>query len=160
MYLPEKFKFVPIVNDLPLTANPTVLDSINMKNYHRATIIIQTHTLGGGDPVLTCLSGISDGAKTSTLYFKYAFAGTTVLGATSDVLAADSVLVNTLTVAHATYDNWMLIVEVDAAAMDMANQEEWLTLNFADGGATTGNVTALAILEPRYSQARSVTALA
>jgi len=160
MYLPEKFKIVPIANDLALTANPTVPDSINMKNFHRATFIIQTHTLGGGDPVLTCLSGVSDGAKTSALYFKYAYAGTAVLGATADVLAADSALVNTLTIAHATYDNWMLIVEVDAAEMDMANQEEWLTLNFADAGATTGNVTIVAILEPRYSQARSVTALA
>jgi hypothetical protein len=160
MWIPEKFKIVPIANDLPLTANPTMPDSINMSKYHRATFIIQTHTLGGGDPVLTCLSGAADATKTSTLYFKYAYAGSAVLGTTADVLAADSALVNTLTIAHATYDNWMLIVEVNADDMDMANQEEWLTLNFADAGATTGNVTIVAILEPRYTQARSVTALA
>jgi hypothetical protein len=160
MKFPEMYKVVPIANDLALTANPTVPDSINMSNYHRATFIIQTHTLGGGDPVLTVLSGASAAAKTSTLYFKYAFAGSTILGATADVLAADSAPVNTLTIAHATYDNWMLIVEVDAADMDMANQEEWLTLNFADAGATTGNVTIVAILEPRFTGARSATALA
>jgi hypothetical protein len=159
MRFPEMFKVVPIANDLALTANPTVPDSINMTNFHRATFIIQTHTLGGGDPVLTVLSGASNAAKTSTLYFKYAYAGSTVLGATADVLAADA-YVNTLTIGHATKDNWMLIVEVDTADMDMANQEEWLTLNFADGGATTGNVTIVAILEPRYTQACSVTALA
>ena len=159
MFLPEKYKIVPIANDLPLTANPTVPDSINMKNYHRATFIIQTHTLGGGDPTLTVLSGAADATKTSTLYFKYAYAGSAALGATADVLAADA-KVNTLVIAHATKDNWMLIVEVDAADMDMANQEEWLTLNFADAGATTGNVTIVAILEPRYSGASLATALA
>ena len=159
MFFPEKYKIVPIANDLALTANPTMFDSINMKNFHRATIVIQTHTLGGGDPTLTCLSGITQGVKTSTLYFTYAFAGSTVLGATADVLAADA-CVNTLVIAHATYDNWMLIVQVDAADMDMANQEEWLTLNFADAGATTGNASAIALLEPRYTGALSATALA
>ena len=62
---------------------------------------------------------------------------------------------------NGTYSDFMMIIEVESADMDMANQEEWLALKFinTDGGAT-GNVSGIAILEPRYTANRSATALA
>ena len=54
----------------------------------------------------------------------------------------------------------MLVIEVDAKSMDLANNEDWLTLQFEDTDTgATGNVTVLAVLVPRYSNASSVTAL-
>ena len=159
MYLAEKFKIVPVLSDIAMGSTPTTCDSINMKNYHRATFLISIgNTMAGANYTMTAHSGKTDAALTSTLYFKYAFAGTAGLGVTADVLAADA-YVNTLAIAHGTYDSWMLVVEVDAADMDMANQEEWLTLSFADAG-TTGDLSIFAILEPRYTGALSATALA
>ncbi len=75
-----------------------------------------------------------------------------------DVLAARKSAA-TLDLTNGTYDNYMLIVEVDASAMDVANSEEWLTMRFTDPGGATGNVTVIAILEPRYTGNLSATAL-
>jgi len=159
MYIPEKFKIVPILSDVAMGTTPTTCDSINMKNYHRATFLISLgNTMAGANYTLTCNSGATDAALTSALYFKYAYAGSAGLGTTADVLNADT-YVNTLAILHGTYDSWMLVVEVDAADMDVANGEEWLTLSFADAG-TTGDLSIFAILEPRYTEAQSATALA
>jgi hypothetical protein len=55
----------------------------------------------------------------------------------------------------------MLVIDVLASEMDMANGEEWLTLTFADTDTgATGNVSVVAVLEPRYGQGQSTTALA
>ena len=44
--------------------------------------------------------------------------------------------------------------------MDVANGEEWLTLDFTDPGGATGQAIVIAILEPRYTGNQSATALA
>ena len=54
----------------------------------------------------------------------------------------------------------MLIVEVDASDMDIDNEENWLTLSFPDDATgATGGLSAVAILEPRYTGNSSATAL-
>jgi hypothetical protein len=161
MKLAEKYKIVPVASDMDVSASATnPCDSINMKNYHHATFIINLQTLGGADLYCKVYSGATDAALTSALTFHYAFGSAATLSATADVLAADSTSAN-LTIAHATYDNYMLIVEVDASDMDVANGEEWLTLSFPDTDTgATGNLSAVAILEPRYTGNLSATALA
>jgi hypothetical protein len=160
MILAEKYKIVPVLKYGDLNAGATLdTDSINMKAFSRATFLIQWHAIGVADSALTVCSGATDGTCTSAIPFKYAF-GTGITGAAScDVLVAETAA-STLTIAEATHDSFMLIVEVDAADMDSENNEEWLTLRITDGGGQTGNVTAFAILEPRYSGNRSATALA
>lgn len=64
-----------------------------------------------------------------------------------------------LTLTAATYQNKMLVVEVDATDMDVANGEEWLTLSLS-AAADAGILHAVAILEPRYTKNRSASALA
>ena len=157
--LAEQKKIVPVMSDGDLNAGATLdTDSINMKNYHRATFVIGLQTMGGADPVMTVYSGATDGACTSALTFRYAFGSAAQATALCDVLAAWTQAA-TLTIAHATYDNYMLIVEIDAVDMDVANAEEWLTLRFTCGAAT-GNVQIYAILDPRYTQNVSESALA
>jgi len=156
----EEYKIVPVLSDLDLTTGAAMSgDSINMKNYHRATFIVNLQTLGGADNYVLLYSGATNGALTSALTFRYAFGSAAAAAANCDVLAAWATSAN-LTVAHATYDNYILVVDILASEMDVANGENWLTLVFADTDTgATGNVAAVAILEPRYQTGQSVTAL-
>lgn len=156
--LAERYKIVPVMNYGDMSST-IYTDSINMKNYHKATFLIQLGTLGTASSVLTVTSGATDAAYTSALYFNYAFGSAAVAAATCDVLA-DWTNAATLTLTHGTYDDYMLVVEVDADVMDTANDEEWLSLVFTDPGSATGNATVFAILKPRYAGNQSVTALA
>ena len=159
--LAEEKKFVPIYNYKDLSDHDTVMpsDSINMKNFHHATICMQFHTIGTASPILYAYSGTAAAGLTSALTFTYAFGGAAAAAANCDVLAAWATSA-ALTVTHGTYDGYMLILEIPAASMDLANNENWLTLNLTDPSTgCTGNVTAGAILHPRYQSNRSVTAL-
>jgi len=155
MRLPEEKKIVPVLYTANYGSGAT-LDSINMKNFHRATFIIG---FGGidGDATLKFYSGATDGAKTSALTFHYAFGGAARAAADCDVLAADATSAE-LTLTGDTYDNYMLVCEIEADQMDTANSEEWLT-GYIDTAGTSGIAFAFAILEPRYTGNRSITAL-
>ena len=161
MKFPENYKVVPVASDLDLAGSATnPCDSINMKGFHHATFLINYQTIGGADHDVKVYSGATDAALTSALTFHYAFMGAAAAAANADVMAADATSA-ALRVANATYDNYMLVVEVDASDMDVANGEEWLTLSFPDTlTGATGNVSAVAILEPRYTGNSSATALA
>lgn len=158
--LTEKMKIVPIAhaNDLNVGATQ-VTDSINMKNFHKATILIQFHTLGTASATLKVYSGATDAALTSALTFSYAFGGAAQGTANCDKLAAWATSAN-LTITHGTYSDYMLVIEVDASDMDVTNGEGWLTVETTDPGSATGLYTAFAILEPRYTGNRSDSALA
>ena len=155
----EKYKIVPIAHANNIDDGTSVTDSINMKNFHKATFLIQFHTLGTASATLQVYSGATDAALTSALTFTYAFGGAAQGSANCDVLAAWGTSAD-LTITHGTYSDYMLVIEVEASKMDLANNENWLTVQFTDPGTATGLVTVFAILEPRYKANRSVTALA
>ncbi len=164
--LAERKKIVPVANYLDISPAAAYTDGINMKNFHKATFIIQLGTLAGNDSHLWAYSGATEGAYSSALPFQYAFGGAAVGSALCDVLSAWSSNLSAgipaaVHITNGTYDDYMMIVEVDAADMDITNQEEWLALGFLDtDGGATGNATVFAILEPRYTENRSATALA
>ena len=157
----EDFKPVVVASDLDLAgAAVNECASINMSTFHKATFIVNFQALGGAANYVKVYSGAATATLTSALTFRYAFGSAAYGSANSDVLAAWATSAN-LTVAHATYDNYMLVIEVDAKAMDLANNENWLTLVFADTDTgATGNVSVTAILDPRYGSNQSVSALA
>jgi hypothetical protein len=156
----DKYHVVPLGIDIDFaTGANNVSDSINMKNYHRATFLIQLVDIGTATPVLYCYSGATDAACTSALTFRYAFGSAAQGSASCDVLAAWSTSA-ALSLTHGTYDNYLLIVDVLGNEMDMANDEEWLTLDFADDATgATGQATVLAVLECRDPSTQHVTAL-
>ena len=164
MKLSEQYKIVPICQDADLSSTVTC-DSINMRDYLGATFVFTFGTLSGANSTLTITSGVSDAATTSALYFDYAYGGavlgTATAGSTTscDVLAAWTNAA-TLAIANGTYDNFMLVVEIDADKMDRENSEEWLTAVFTTTSSVVGTVDGIAILEPRYAGNRSATALA
>lgn len=161
MRLAEEMKIVPIANQLDLNGSATnPCDSINMKGFHKATFICAFTTLGGAAMYCSPCSGATQGLLTSPLSYRYAMGGAAIGSANCDVLATTAVGTAATVFAHATYTNSMFVVEVDAVEMDVANDEEWLTLSFPDTATgMTGNVTVIAILEPRYTGASSATAL-
>lgn len=161
MFLAEQYKIVPILSDQDLNGAASMSgDSINMKNYHHCTFIVGFQTLGDAAIYVGVYSGATDGALTSALTFNYAFGGAAAASANCDVLAAWATSAM-LTVAHATYDNYMLVIEVPAAIMDQENNENWLTIAFLDTDTgATGNVQVHAILQSRYLKNCSITALA
>jgi len=121
--------------------------------------LVQFHTIATASPLVYVYSGATDGALSSALTFNYAFGGATILTADCDVLAAWATSA-ALTITHGTYDNYLLVVEVDADIMDLANEEAWLTMNLTDPTTgCTGNVSVVAILQARYNSNRSITAL-
>ncbi len=161
----DRFKIVPVGSDIDLSAAAANdCDSINMKNYHHATFLINFQTLGGAAIYVALYSGATDGAKTSALTFWYALGSAAQASASCDVLAAWSTVstaASGVTIAHATYDNYLMVVECPATIMDLANEEEWLTLSFLDTDTgATGNVSVIAILQPRYPDNQSGSALA
>jgi hypothetical protein len=161
MRLAEEKKIVPLLNTEDYVAGVSA-DSINMKGFHRCTFICTFGTIAG-DALLTVASGATDGTADSALTFHYAWAtadtGTYTNATTAaDILAADATSAS-LTVTGTAYDDRMLIVEVDASDMDIANGENWLTLSLSNA-ASEGVLHIVAILEPRYTGNISGSALA
>lgn len=158
-FLAERFKIVPVLSDQDLNAGATMPgDSIYMRNYHHCTFLVNYQTIGGAANYVKVYSGATDGATTTALTFNYAFGGAAAGSASCDVLAAWSTSAN-LSVAHATYDNYLLVIEVSAASMGAGHK--WLTIQFEDTDTgATGNVAVIAVLQPRYTNNRSLTALA
>ena len=158
MRLAEEKKIVPVLNSADYGAGVT-MDSINMKNFHRATFVL---TFGAitGNAGLKAYSGATAAATTSALAFDYALAGGTIASSSADVLAANAAATASsgITLTAATYASKMLVIDVDASQMDIANGEEWLHL-VIDSSASSGICHAVAVLDPRYTGNRSATAL-
>lgn len=161
MKFPEIYKVVPVLASEDTGAGVS-MDSINMKGFHHATFLITMATIVG-DAVLTVNSGATDGALTSALTFHYAFGSADIGTYTSATVAADIIGADAtsaaLTITGTAYDDRMLIVEVDASDMDVANAEEWLTVAISSAG-TSAFMHCVAVLEPRYTGNISGSALA
>jgi len=154
MRFPGKYKVVPIINTADYNAGLDG-DSINMGKGHRCTFLLMFGAITG-DAVLKVWSGATDGTKSSALTFTYAVGGAAVGSASSDVLAADATSA-ALTLTAATYQNKLLVVEIDGSEFDTANNEEWLTVEIG-AEADAGILHVVAIVEPRYSDGTTVLA--
>jgi hypothetical protein len=160
----EKYKIVPVAKEIDLSGT-VYTDSINMKDVLHVTYCFILNTLSGASSVLTVNSGVSDAACTSAMYFNYAFGGAALGTATAgsatscDVLAAWTNAA-TLTLTYGTYSDFMLVVDVDPAEMDTANDEDWLTCKFTTTSSVVGTVSGFAICEYRYPGNASETVLA
>ncbi len=153
----EEHLIVPLTdqNGVEITAN-TELDSINMAKYQHATIVLLFSGTLTGDNILTVERATSDSGDSSDATFHYRLGGATfTTGTGCDVLAADATS-SALTLTAATYQDKMLVLEMDADEMSTYN---WATVDF-DGTASAGTVTGIAILSnPRYAEAILDTAL-
>jgi len=165
--LHETMKIVPVGYDIDINGGANNYGaSINMRGFHRATFICQYEDLGGANHTVKFYSGAAVSTYSSAVPFYYArgtaaVSAVTTATADQDLMTATTAVADTgLAVAHDTYDNFLFVFVVDAADMDLANQEEWLSIDFVDAGGATGRAIVIAILEPRYPGESTVSALA
>lgn len=164
MNLAQQLKIVWLAEDIDIASaatNPS--DGINMANYHDCLFVVHYIDLGGAAHYVRVQSGATEGAYSSDIPFRYAFGGAALAAASADVYAtwaATTSSVKYLSVAHATYDNYTLLVYIEASEMDVANQEEWLNISFDDDLTNaTGQAVVMAILTPRYPSGSIATCL-
>jgi len=150
---------------IPLLASADYGAGVDMDSFkmlaHRCTVIM---TFGSvtGDAVLKVYSGATAGTKSSSIPFNYAYGGGSIGAASADYLSAwgSATASSGLTLTAGTYGSKMAVLEFNSQALDLANNEEWVTINISSA-ASSGIMHAVAILDnPRYSGNRSTTLLA
>jgi hypothetical protein len=148
MRLCELTKIVPIYK--PQDAGSGITgDSVCVKDYGHATFILTFGADVDGDSVLTLKQGATDGANTAALAFDMAYTSTDIGSDGAETLGA---LANdsdgSLTLTEATYENRMLVIEVDCKTM--TDGYDWIDLRLSSA-ATAGTSSCVCILsEPRY----------
>lgn len=143
MRLSEELQVVPVLALADHQAG-IVGDSINGGKVHRIMFVLETATLTG-DAVLRVYSGATDAAETTAETFRYRRADGDVNAAGSDQYGAWATS-SALTLTAATYDNGVLIVEIDMD--ELTDGQPWVTLDVS-AAATAFNATCVAICTPR-----------
>jgi hypothetical protein len=157
MRLAEQFKVVPLLEPQDHQAGALTFDSINLKNYSWCSIIILFGELAGHE-VLTIHSGATSGADSADAYFDYAYTGADLKTTGGDIITvkSDGTPVATLTLTDATFEDRMLILEIDPATL--TDGYSWITVN-TDGAGTEVLLSAVAILTPKYGAADAHSAI-
>ncbi len=156
----ENNLIIPLCAQATSITDNTELDSFSMKGYNHATIIMIFAASLVLDNVLTVECGATDSADTSDATFHYRLGSAAPGSASADVLGADATA-SSLTLTAATYQGKMLILELNADELPTSGTTvyDWVTVDF-DGTASTGSVTAFAILsEPRFAKEIMPTAI-
>jgi hypothetical protein len=155
--LAEKYKIVPLLEPQDHQAGVLTFDSINLKNYSWCSIIITFGELTG-DEALSIHSGATSGADSADVYFDYAYTGADLKTTGGDIITvkSDGTPVATLAVVAATFEDRMLILEIDPATL--TDGYFWITVN-TDGASTEALWSAVAILTPKYAPADAHSAI-
>ena len=122
-------------------------ESIKMALYRHITYILQCGALTG-DAVLTVKSGATDGVQTTSETFHYRLADADQAAAGADGYGdwTDS---SSLTLTAATYDNRILIIELDAD--ELTADQPWLTFALSAAASVHFSSCVAILSEPRYS---------
>lgn len=129
-------------------------DSIHMGKARKVVFVL---TLGSvtGDAILTTKSGATAGTETTSETFRYRLSDADQGSSNAD-LYADWATSSSLTLTAATYDNRLLIVEVDNDGLTAG--QPWLTLSLSSA-ASTLFTACTAVASNRYLAHDSVTVI-
>lgn len=148
MRLSERLKFVALTESADVTTAGVDTQSVHMGYYHEFAFLLNFGAVTADD-ALKVYVGASNATKTTAVAFKYRLAGADTGVASSDTQGAfTSVASSGLTLTAATYDHKLLVVEVDAQAIDDATP--WVTLEIA-GSATAQNISIVGVGVPRFA---------
>ncbi len=146
MRLSERFGVVNLMKPAD-NQGGVVNDSFTMTDFNHAMIILSCGSLTG-NAVLTVNSGATAAAKTTAETFNYRLADADQAATGADNYADWSTSAS-LTLTATTYDNKILIIEIDGPAM--TDGQPWITVDL-DSTASTHFSSAVAILsEARYA---------
>ena len=123
-------------------------DSFHVGRIHSFAIFLQFGELGG-DAVLTVNSGATAGTKTTAETFNYRLADAELKMATGDTFG-DWTRVSTLTLTAATYEDKLLIVEMDSD--EFTDGQPWCTIALSSA-ASELFVSAVAVCQPTRFEA-------
>ena len=121
-------------------------DSINMGLLHTLRFLIQFGALTG-NAVLKIFSGATEGTKTTAEKFRHALASAAQGAADGDKFGTWTTGAASLTLTAATYQNKLLVVEIDSDQLTV--DQPWATLEFGSE-ASALNAAVAAIGESRY----------
>jgi hypothetical protein len=149
MRLCEETKIVPILE--PEDHNAGVDgDSVSMENYAHATFILLFGELTG-DAVLKFFEGATAGAKTSALTFSYRATSTDLKNAGGDTLGAEGTSA-ALTLTAATYEDRMIVVEIDDSALDQSNAYKFITPEVSSAASEEFASIVAVLSRPRFAE--------
>lgn len=149
--LPEQFKVVDMTAG-PVTTNGGVTsDYINLGLCHKAWVIVQLTQAVGHATVISMRQAQDAAATGAEAISNNVEIWANEATATSDVLVAQTAA-KTYTVT-ADIAKKLIVFEVDPAAMDINNSDQYLHFSVSDSSQATNFVSAVAILASRYPQA-------
>ena len=120
-------------------------DSINMGKLHTVRLLIQFGALTG-NAILKMFSGATEAAKTTAETFRYALASAAQGAADGDKFGAWAPSA-ALTLTAATYQNKLLVVEIDSDQLTV--DQPWATLELGSE-ASVLNAAIAAVGESRW----------
>ena len=129
-------------------------DSIHMGKAYKVVYMLSFGSVTG-DAVLTTKSGATEGTETTSETFRYRLADADQGSASAD-LYGDWTTSSSLTLTAATYDNRILIVEMDNDSMTV--DQPWLTLALSSA-ASTLFTACTAVVSNRHQAHDSVTVI-
>lgn len=155
MRLCEQTKIVPILEPEDHAAGADG-DSVSLENYGHVTFIITFGELTG-DAVLTINSGATAGTKTTAETFNYRATAADLKNASGDALGTETTSA-ALTLTAATYEDRMIVVEMDAD--EFTDGQPWITPSISSAASEEFASIVAILSEPRYGQSIPPTAIA
>lgn len=146
MRLCEQTKIVPILEPEDHQAGVSG-DSVNMANYGHVTFIFLFGELTG-DAVLTIASGATDGTATTAETFNYRATAADLKAVAGDTLGTEATSAG-LTLTAATYEDRMLVVELDAD--ELTTGQPFVTPAISSAGSEVFASCVAILSQPRYA---------
>lgn len=148
MRFSERYKIIPLTKSADVTTAGVDTQSVHVGKVHEVAFLLNFGAVTNDD-ALKVYVGAATATKTTAIAFKYRHAAADTNVALSDTLGAVTSVASTgLTLTAATFDNKLLVLEIDSQAIDDATP--WVTLEIA-GSGTAQNVSIIAIAQPRFA---------
>lgn len=150
MKVVELMKIAPVLEPQDHNAGVDV-DSINLANYDSVAFVFTFGELTG-DATLNIYEGATEGAKTTAKDFYYRATGTDLKSIGGDTLGSETLMDESvdsgLTLAAATYEDRMLVVEIDGS--DLTGGLEWVTPELSSAASELFVSCVAVCYGPRY----------
>ena len=164
-HLCQNAQIVPITVPFDVGGGAMTGDWVSMENHnHCALIFCADIGLANHDPTLTVLQATAnDGTGSKALNFTevYQKEGATAINAVGTFTKVSGQSDNTYSSATGGENEQLIVIEIDAHNLDVANGFKFVSMTVADVGSAGKLICVLAILtEPRYGQEVIATALA
>lgn len=160
----EKVQIVPAIIPVNLCAGANSGDWVSMRDYGRCAVVFIAGVGGSGEaPVVTLLQGkTSSGGSSKDLDFtRFDHKIATALTGVGTFTTVTQSAGNDATVSGSGNAQKLIVIDIKAEDLDVANDFDWIQASIADPGTTSQLGTVLYFLhEPRQLSKTLPTAIA